>query len=93
MVPPFSLIKKIKLTRLVWYACVYKYLQQPKLLLVDSKQQIFILQITDFILQIQGADFNFISFHILQQTINYAKFRYINITFCLTGLSRKYRKN
>ena len=93
MVPPFSLIKKIKLTRLVWYACVYKYLQQPKLLLVDSKLQIFILQITDFILQIQGADFNFISFHILQQTINYAKFWYINITFCLTGLSRKYRKN
>ena len=71
MVPPFSLIKKIKLTRLVWHACVYKYLQQPKLLLVDSKLQIFILQITDFILQIQGADFNFISFHILQQTYHF----------------------
>ena len=66
---------------------------------LNYRWQIFILHFTDshfvflqiFILQI--TDFNVISFHKLQETINHANFQYIDITFCLTGLSRKFRKN
>ena len=65
----------------------------------DYRWQIFILHFTDshfvflqiFILQI--TDFNVISFHKLQETIKHANFQHIDITFCLTGLSRKFRKN
>ena len=72
MVPPFSLIKKTNLTRLVWHAhiyifCIYIYIYiyihaqvftRAKISTCVTKLLILILQITDVIFQIQVAGFN-----------------------------------
>ena len=43
-------------------------------------------------MQIQTADFKFISFHNYSKVLIMPSLKFINTTFCMTGLSREFRK-